>query len=119
MRDVRLRRSPAPPAASATPLHRLPTGQATAPSRRPAARGRDPNLDHPAVRACRERCKLTPNETQHAEIAVAVRDMPRWEEVLERWLLAGYRKNNVAGMLDWYRGRIPDRSPGCGNNGGG
>jgi hypothetical protein len=87
---------------------------------------RDANLDRPAVQAYRKECKLTPNETQRAAIAAAVADLARWEEVMRQWLLLGYRKNNVAGMLDWYRHGVPERSRGnhgvsggCGQGGAG
>jgi DNA-binding MarR family transcriptional regulator len=94
-------------------------GSVAAPPRRPAAQGRDPTLDHPAVRAYHELCKLTPNEMQRAEIAAAVHDTVRWQEVIQQWLLTGYRKTNVAGMLDWYKHGIPERGHGFGSKGGG
>lgn len=78
---------------------------------------KDSNLDHPAVLAYREICKLTPNETQRAAIASAVTDIPKWREVIQRWLLKDYRKSNVDGMLDWYRQGIPEGRGGNGKNG--
>jgi DNA-binding Lrp family transcriptional regulator len=73
---------------------------------------RDPNLDHPTVVAYRTMCGVTANRTQRAEIAATVSDLPRWQEVIRKWLLAGYNPKNIAGMLDWYHKGIPERSYG-------
>jgi hypothetical protein len=86
------------------------------PAHATAVSGRDPNLGHPAVQAYRGVCKLTADETQRAAIAGTVTDVTQWEEVMRRWLLAGYRKTNVQGMLDWYRNGIPERNGGSGRD---
>jgi DNA-binding PadR family transcriptional regulator len=99
---------------AATSTDRAPARPASEP-RPPAAPdaalapGRDPNLAHPAVRAYRGECKLTPNQAQRAAIAETVTDLARWQEVLRKWLLAGYRPSNVDGLLDWYTNGIPER----------
>ncbi len=36
-------------------------------------------------------------------------DLSRWAEVVRQWVLSGFRKQNVAGMLDWYTQGIPQR----------
>jgi hypothetical protein len=71
------------------------------------------HLDHVAVKAYRDACRRTPNATQRAAISETVTDLSRWEEVIRQWVLAGFRKQNVAGMLDWYNQGIPQRG---GNN---
>ena len=81
------------------------------------ARPSDPNLEHPAVKVYRELCKLTPDAVQRGAMVEDVRDTGQWEEVIRRWLLAGYRKTNLAGMLDWYRNGIPERSDRHGGSG--
>lgn len=86
-----------------------------APAETPKKPQRDPDLDHPAVVAYRDKCKLTPNATQRQAIAGTVTDIPRWSDVIGNWLLRNYRKDNVAGMLDWYRDGIPERSNGNDN----
>jgi DNA-binding MarR family transcriptional regulator len=84
----------------------------------PPAPTPDPQLDHPAVKAYRDTCKRTPDETQRAAIAAAVTDLARWQEIVRQWLLTGYRKQNVAGMLDWYQNGIPDKGGSHGWGGG-
>ena len=44
------------------------------------------------------------------QIDGSVTDLDRWRQVVLTWLMRGYRPNNVAGMLDWYRDGIPDSS---------
>lgn len=87
-------------------------------ARRARPQPRDANLDHPAVKAYRGVCKLTPDETQRAAIAGTVTDVQKWRAVMQAWLLAGYRKQNLAGMLDWYSNGIPQRRNGIGQDAG-
>lgn len=81
-----------------------------------AAQERDPALDHPAVILYRELVHRTPGALPRAEIAKSVTDNARWQATITAWLLAGYRPDNVAGMLDWYTSGIPQRQKG-GSNG--
>ena len=62
-----------------------------------------------AVKAYRELAHLWPNEPQKQAIDAAVcpETVPRWTECIEAWLLRGYAKTNVGGMLDWFRDGIP------------
>lgn len=76
-------------------------------------------LDHLAVKAYQAVWGSPPDALQRAAIAAAVTDVPQWAEVVRQWRLAGYRKQNVAGMLDWYINGIPERSNGYGRSAGG
>jgi DNA-binding Lrp family transcriptional regulator len=69
--------------------------------------------ENDAVKVYRDACGRTPNATQRAAISETVTDLSRWEEVIRQWVLSGFRKQNVAGMLDWYNQGIPQRG---GNN---
>lgn len=69
--------------------------------------------DNDAVKAYRELCGRTPDATQRAAISETVTDLSHWAEVIRQWVLSGFRKQNVAGMLDWYTQGIPQRG---GNN---
>lgn len=62
---------------------------------------RDPLLDNQAIIAYRDHAHLTPNHDQRSEIARRVGDrVEQWREIVKAWMLAGYRPQNVAGMLD-------------------
>lgn len=62
---------------------------------------RDPLLDNQAIIAYRDHAHLTPNHDQREEIARRVGDkVEQWREIVKTWMLAGYRPQNVAGMLD-------------------
>ncbi len=65
--------------------------------------------DNDAVKAYRELCGRTPDAMQRAVISETVTDLSHWAEVIRQWLLSGFRKQNVAGMLDWYTHGIPQR----------
>ena len=71
-----------------------------------------------AVKAYRELAHLWPNEPQKQAIDAAVHPetVPRWTECIEAWLLRGYAKTNVGGMLDWFRDGIPKWNGGKGGN---
>lgn len=62
----------------------------------------DPNLQHPAVIAYREKFHLTLNKDQRAAVASAVTDLQKWQAALDYWSLEDWRKNNIPGMLDVY-----------------
>ncbi len=91
-------------------------------NKRESERGRErespahalPSQENDAVKAYRELCGRTPDATQRAAISETVTDLSHWAEVVRQWVLSGYRKQNVAGMLDWYTQGIPQR--GGGNN---
>jgi len=36
-------------------------------------------------------------------------NLDKWKEAIDAWLLEGYRKKNIRGMLDWFRDGVPDR----------
>ncbi len=86
-------------------------------NKRESERGRDsespahalPSQDYVAVKVYRELCGRTPDATQCAAISETVTDLSRWAEVVRQWVLSGFRKQNVAGMLDWYTQGIPQR----------
>jgi hypothetical protein len=63
-------------------------------------------------------CGSPPDALQRATIAATVTDVAQWTEIIRQWLLAGYRKQNVAGMLDWYTNGIPERSNNYGRSAG-
>jgi len=83
---------------TATPAARKPSQ----PSTTPPKKERDPLLDHPAVMAYRETCKLAANEVQRKAIASKVGDLATWQDVLTEWMESGWRPANVNGMLDRY-----------------
>lgn len=64
---------------------------------------RDPLLDNDAVKLYRAVVHLSPNRTQRAAIAAAVKDVDAWRATLDHWLGHGWRPTNVSGMLDSYR----------------
>jgi hypothetical protein len=63
---------------------------------------RDENLDHPAVVAYRDVCRLTPNLVQREQIVAKVTNVDKWRTTLTWWMSKGYRPQNVDGMLDHY-----------------
>ncbi len=71
-----------------------------------------PSQENDAVKAYRELCGRTPDAMQRAAISETVTDLSHWAEVVRQWVLSGYRKQNVAGMLDWYTQGIPQRGGG-------
>jgi hypothetical protein len=42
--------------------------------------------------------------------------LARWDQVLDAWLMAGYNRRNIAGLLDWFAHGVPPRHrpPGVG-----
>ena len=62
----------------------------------------DPLLEHPAVKAYRGIAKATPNQQQRQLIADSVTDVQAWEAVLNHWMLHGWNKLNVQGIIDSY-----------------
>jgi len=45
-------------------------------------------------------------------IASKITDLAHWEAVVSAWLSAGYRSDNIGGMLDWYEHPEKMRRPG-------
>ncbi len=78
------------------------------PARTKGKKERDPNLDHPAFLAwdCHRDSgsnKLAANAEQRKAIVETVGDsLDAWNEVIEAWLLKGYRLINISGLLDWF-----------------
>lgn len=71
--------------------------------KQPRTKQRDERLDHPAVKAYRDLCRLTPNAEARAAIADTVVDLDHWKETCRSWMLKGYRPQNVEGLLDFYQ----------------
>ena len=67
-------------------------------------KGRDPNLDDPAVKKYREIARLQANHIQRAEIAATVDDrgLRIWEAVLTEHMLHGWNPKDVLRMLKTY-----------------
>ncbi len=68
-----------------------------------SGRQRDPCLDHPAVKLYRSFTHITANQVQREKIATEVTDLETWRACLEHWLMHGWSKMNVSGMLDSYQ----------------
>lgn len=63
---------------------------------------KDPNMEHPAVKAYREIVKLTPNEIQRRTLAERVSDFVAWRKTLVSWMLHGWSPRNIEGMINSY-----------------
>ena len=62
-----------------------------------------------AVMVYRSITHLYPNVAQEEEINKVVQpnELPKWQEIIKEWLLRGYNKTNVKGMLEWFQNGIP------------
>lgn len=60
-----------------------------------------------AIDAFRAVSKRFPDEATWPNIVQIVgsesRNLDRWQETIRGWIAAGYRKENVAGILDWFK----------------
>ena len=88
-------------------LSRSPRPLGRCPRSRPPAR--DPLLDHFAVIAYRDLTHLTPNDVQRQMMASHVTDEAIWRSKVSLWLASGWKKTNVAGMVQFYQ--APAASP--------
>ena len=63
-----------------------------------------------------ERTKAWLNTTQEAAITKAVpsEGMECFWQVVDAWMVCGYKPNNLRGILDWYRDGIPEKRNGNG-----
>ena len=65
------------------------------------------------------------NHVINWDIAAAIHDavgedataLDKWKATINAWRMEGYRKENVRGMLDWFRDGIPDRRRNNGKRG--
>lgn len=70
---------------------------------------------HPAITAYRNltgKRSIKVGAAKRIEAAVAADDpaaVTRWRDTVDEWVNRGYRPENVAGMLDWFRDGIPPR----------
>lgn len=67
---------------------------------------------HPAIDVYRSKARRYPDEAQWPSIEKTVTtddaSLTRWGNVVEAYILCGWYKGNVSGMLDWYkRNEIP------------
>lgn len=66
------------------------------------------NFAHEAVQVFRQLTGVRNVAPAMADrIAETVVDFPAWREAVSNWLAAGFKPNNIGGMLDWYL--HPDR----------
>ena len=72
----------------------------------------DPNLQHPAISAYRDICRLTPAVAVRQDIVETVADIELWKETLHTWLLKGWNPRNIGGQLDVYRNGFRERTNG-------
>ena len=63
----------------------------------------DPLLENAAVMAYRGIAKATPNQQQRQLIADSVTDVQAWEAAINHWMLHGWNKLNVQGIIDSYK----------------
>lgn len=68
----------------------------------------DPNQEHPAILVFYEHTNRRPTREQAAAIVNEITDIERWQGTLTHWLLSGWSRTNVSGMLQRYQ-RIDDR----------
>ncbi len=62
----------------------------------------DRNLQHPAVIAYRDICRITPNPQQRADIVSEVTDLDRWQRILKQFTREGQRPQRVDWTLERY-----------------
>lgn len=70
---------------------------------------------HPAIEVYRSKARRYPDRAQWPSIEQAVstdeKNLERWGATVEAYILCGWNKINVSGMLDWYRrGELPHTS---------
>jgi len=53
----------------------------------------------------------TPMWDAIASLPAANGHMDTWRQVIQEWMLRGFKTRNIAGMLDWYHNGIPPRGP--------
>jgi hypothetical protein len=50
-------------------------------------------------------CRIT--DMQIEEINKVVTDLPKWQKMVDEWLLHGFSPKNVGGPLGWYKNGLP------------
>ena len=70
--------------------------------------------DHPFVVIYREVFKRYPNKAQMAQLVNQAEPLflDLWRAACSAWLMAGYKPDNLRGILDWYRDGVPERGNG-------
>jgi hypothetical protein len=61
--------------------------------------------EHPFIQVYREVFRRYPNKAQMAQLVplpVTPPGLLKWQEVCSAWLMAGYKPDNLRGILDWY-----------------
>ena len=71
----------------------------------------DPNLDHPAVKLYRDVMKFCPNAGRRSDIAITVKDLNLWKEILEAWKARKWNPLTPQWMLSEYERREKSASP--------
>lgn len=79
---------------------------------------------HPAIDVYRSKARRFPDKTAWPFIEKAVKNdiasLEFWGKVIEAYILCGWNKTNVSGMLEWYnRHEIPHTTRAWGGNGNG
>lgn len=72
---------------------------------------RDPNLDHPAVKAYRDIIRITPNWIQREDIVATVRpngssELELWEQTLKQFMREGRNPKRVDWALDRFEAAL-------------
>ena len=57
------------------------------------------------------KCRLTNFQKQQIEQIVPEDQAEKWKETVKAWALRGYKPNNIAGILRWFREGIPALNP--------
>ena len=80
----------------------------------PAAPIEEKPTDHPFVVIYREVFKRYPNRAQMAQLVNQAEPLflDLWRTACSAWLMAGYKPDNLRGILDWYRDGVPERGNG-------
>lgn len=79
---------------------------------------------HPAIDVYRSKARRYPDKAQWPSIEQCVnqddKSLALWGRVVEAYILCGWNKVNISGMIDWYkRGEIPHTSRAFSGNGNG
>jgi hypothetical protein len=66
------------------------------------SRKRDVRLDHPAIIAYREEVHLHVPINLRDDVIKKVDNAEKWKDIIHNWMLKGWNKQNIEGMLDVY-----------------
>ena len=81
----------------------------------PAAPKEPTTTEHPFIAVYREVFRRYPNKAQMVQLAKLIVTPPgleQWQTACSAWLMAGYKPDNLRGILDWYRDGVPERGNG-------